>query len=211
MSKLSTSQSPLHGHLPMRPLSNKTERHCEYGDDLIRPRPAGTARDAESQCQPILAGINAWCEHIARLKGLWTEPHTHSAAGLSDLNNMSDRLLAWPCSIRAEIPMAFMEVAMNDIPKALLTSYGDYTPSLDHRNGDYIVPEASVLHRLVGQYFGFATPTYRYLHRPSLEHWASQLSEQDHALSDTKGSLCTLGLRASLVVYHKRQPVWSRQ
>ena len=180
-------------------LCKQDGRHCEYGDDLIRPRPAGTARDAESQCQPILAGIDAFVNKspVSRVSGpnptdtapqtFGSEQHVGPASGVALLYSSRDS-------------DGIHGGRHAYIPKALLTSYGDYTPSLDHRDGDHIVPEASVLHRLVGQYFGFATPTYRYLHRPSLEHWASQLSEQDHGLSTPKAA-CVLLACAQALLY----------
>ena len=183
-------------------LCRTERRRCEYGDDLIRPRPASTASVTEPRSHPTLANIDADVEEplglgVSKPRPINTPPQTFASE--QHIEPASGVTLLYS-SRNAD---GIHERRHDDIPKALLTSYGDFVPLLDRREGDFTVPEASVLHRLVGQYFGFATPTYRYLHRPSLEQWASQLSEHDKTLSIPK-TACVLLTCAQALLYTQK-------
>jgi hypothetical protein len=47
------------------------------------------------------------------------------------------------------------------------------------------MPDKMESERLLSRYFDFATPTYRFFHRPTVEGWAKQLLEESNEFSPT--------------------------
>ncbi|KAG9781159.1 hypothetical protein KCU88_g3547, partial [Aureobasidium melanogenum] len=83
------------------------------------------------------------------------------------------------------------------VPAAPLTCYGDMPqPVIRHDQPLPIREEADVL---LERYFRFATPTYRFLHQPSIERWMSQLLSGAH-LSMAEAA-CALLVCAQSLLY----------
>lgn len=59
------------------------------------------------------------------------------------------------------------------LPAAPLTCYGDMPQPVLRQ--DYPLPTQEDAKALLERYFRFATPTYRFLHQPTLEHWMAQM------------------------------------
>jgi hypothetical protein len=56
--------------------------------------------------------------------------------------------------------------------------------SLPHPTDRFVMPSKDESDRMLARYFEFATPTYRYFHRPTVESWACRLC----ALPDTNNT-----------------------
>lgn len=146
---------------------------CEYGDDLIRPSGVKADTNAVRSSPP---------NPIASTAAAPNAPESDSTDGPAP----------------AHIPEQHMEAAsgvallylsqpddshLDPIAPAVLASYGDYVPSLSNEEADFELPKDDVLQDLLDQYFRFAMPTYRCLHQPSVEQWASDLSSGNETLS----------------------------
>jgi hypothetical protein len=85
------------------------------------------------------------------------------------------------------------------LPAALLTCHGDIPPAQARQ--DQPMPTREEADALLERYFRFATPTYRFLHRPTLEKWSSSLLTGDR-LSAAEAA-CTLLVFSQALLYTK--------
>ena len=67
------------------------------------------------------------------------------------------------------------------IPSASLTNHGDIPQTVNATVNTFQLPASDEVNGLLERYFQFATPTYRFLHRPMLERWAAQLNDNNGA------------------------------
>ncbi|EXJ80869.1 hypothetical protein A1O3_07155 [Capronia epimyces CBS 606.96] len=59
------------------------------------------------------------------------------------------------------------------VPAAPLTCYGDMPQPVIRQDEQFPTPDEAKA--FLARYFRFATPTYRFLHQPTVEHWMSQI------------------------------------
>jgi hypothetical protein len=71
-------------------------------------------------------------------------------------------------------PNAVVEVEYLSPVSASIFSSGDM-PSPSQLGGIFCMPSKAESDRMLETYFEFATPTYRFFHRPTVESWASKL------------------------------------
>ncbi|KIX95559.1 uncharacterized protein Z520_08679 [Fonsecaea multimorphosa CBS 102226] len=83
------------------------------------------------------------------------------------------------------------------LPSAPLTCHGDIPPIQVRQ--DQPLPKREEADALLERYFRFSTPTYRFLHRPTLEKWTSQLLTGARML--TAEAACTLLVFSQSLLY----------
>ncbi|EXJ67998.1 uncharacterized protein A1O5_08613 [Cladophialophora psammophila CBS 110553] len=83
------------------------------------------------------------------------------------------------------------------LPSAPLTCHGDIPPVQVRQDQPF--PKREEADALLERYFRFATPTYRFLHRPTLEKWTSQLLSGARML--TAEVACTLLVFSQSLLY----------
>ena len=172
---------------------------CEYDDGIARPRPRpGETSEQDSHIFSPAQSAQANRRSLPALNNL---EDNNSSASLKPPPNQSEAmsrdltpLLSRRTSL--EPPQTFAEgqhigptagVSFlyhawdrsdnNEgeavLPSAPFESYGDI-PQTPTRK-DYPLPSHEDANALSEHYFRFGMPTYRFLHRPSLETWMSQL------------------------------------
>jgi hypothetical protein len=75
----------------------------------------------------------------------------------------------------------------------------------DYSKALYSLPERALAKKLLDRYFDFAMPTYRFLHRPTVEAWLHNMYEREpqaRATSNAKKAIVNLIL-ATAKLYHE--------
>lgn len=73
-------------------------------------------------------------------------------------------------------------------------------PSLSRPSDRFVMPSKDESKRMLARYFEFATPTYRFFHRPTVESWACQLCLPSDTNNTTQQKETKLdGVRAAAV------------
>lgn len=72
-------------------------------------------------------------------------------------------------------------------------------PSLSGPNDRFVMPSKDESNRMLARYFEFATPTYRFFHRPTVESWACQLCLLPHNDNAKQKESKLDGVRAAAV------------
>lgn len=75
-------------------------------------------------------------------------------------------------------------------PTDSIFTYGDRNvPQSNQRVEDFRLPDRSATALLVSQYFDFAMPTYRFLHKYTVLQWLEEYHRQESSDADSQGSL----------------------
>jgi hypothetical protein len=72
-------------------------------------------------------------------------------------------------------------------------------PSLSRPTDRFVMPSKDESDRMLARYFEFATPTYRFFHRPTVESWACQLCLRPDANNSNQKESKIDGVRAAAV------------
>jgi hypothetical protein len=92
------------------------------------------------------------------------------------------------------------EVGDSSVSSAPLTSYGDFRQNpIDNDDLAQLSLSADHISVLLETYFRFATPTYQYLHRPTLEKWANIYVLDEGRLLGTQEACVLLACAQSLL------------
>lgn len=88
----------------------------------------------------------------------------------------------------------------NSFPAAPLDSYGDLPqPMLDAENTNPLALASDEIKAALERYFRFATPTYRFMHRPTLERWGRMYLADDPKLRNAQRACVFLACAQSLL------------
>ncbi|OAP60567.1 hypothetical protein AYL99_05569 [Fonsecaea erecta] len=193
------------------------EVRCEYDDGMTRPPPGPFGRPPSSapvyHKAPItwtspggLTGERATAttptEQPSKRRAVTSREHTpHNSRGPS-----LEPTFAEGHHISATAGVSFLYHSWNRgdavegeaaLPPAPLTCHGDIPPVQIRQ--DQPLPKREEADVLLERYFRFATPTYRFLHRPTLEKWTSQLLTGARML--TAEAACTLLVFSQSLLY----------
>lgn len=72
-------------------------------------------------------------------------------------------------------------------------------PSLSKPSDRFVMPSQDESKRMLARYFEFATPTYRFFHRPTVESWACQLCLPPDTMNVKQKESKLDGVRAATV------------
>lgn len=72
-------------------------------------------------------------------------------------------------------------------------------PSLSKPSDRFVMPSQDESKRMLARYFEFATPTYRFFHRPTVESWAYQLCLPPDTMNAKQKESKLDGVRAATV------------
>ncbi|KAI1627955.1 hypothetical protein EDD37DRAFT_560252, partial [Exophiala viscosa] len=185
------------GTQPCDYCSNEGVR-CEYADGGPRPGPTddqGQAQhgvhakvwhDPRSQTHPTTSRDTASAEPIASQHSYRPDarqpqhkPSVSRPASLEPPQTFAEGQHIGPSAGVSFLYHGWSRGATSEeeasLPPALLTCHGDIPQPPANKNQP--LPTTEEARILVERYFQFATPTYRFLHRPTVEQWTSHLLE----------------------------------
>lgn len=95
-----------------------------------------------------------------------------AASGLSFLQQAVQHIESQKDS--SDVVDSAVDVEYASPASASIFNSGDM-PSLSRPSDRFVMPSKDESNRMLARYFEFATPTYRFFHRPTVESWACQL------------------------------------
>ncbi|EXJ90432.1 hypothetical protein A1O1_03533 [Capronia coronata CBS 617.96] len=167
---------------------------CEYDDGVERVRPGAPANSASlspTTTSPIVHHSSGYLPRTGDYSALTPTGHqplqrtvlsTESAPRLTrNISTEPPQTFAAGQHIGPTAGVSFLYHVWNRseinegevLPAAPLTCYGDMPQPVIRQDQPFPTQEEATA--LLERYFRFATPTYRFLHQPTLERWMSQM------------------------------------
>ena len=178
---------------------------CDFEDDLVRPPNRNSTSTGALENVPESSSIpqDAMMSAEASIQHSVSRPSRRNSVDLSQA--FAAGQLIDPTSGVSLLYHLQNKAAeeVQAIPSASLATHGDVPQAVSATVNAFPLPAADEVTGLLERYFRFAMPTYRFLHRPTLEEWAKQLTGGEYGLVPkvASRSACALLACAQALLY----------